>query len=435
MNKYIISIILLTTISAYSHTEINGFNNDTNNISIIDAEKKYRPNKISIQNEFLFENTDLNGMLFTSGNIDNYKNTISSKLKDKNVLGIKNKFGISYKKYIPSSESYFSLGLFDRTEMDFSFSKDLFDLVFFGNKRFVGKIINLDNTSLTATRFQEINLSYSKNITLDKKKIADEIQFNIGASYLIGNSYIDFTTNQSFIEIGENGEYINSSLNFIANVSDTNDIQNFNAFKSNGKGLSLNFDIKLIKEKNSIIFKCYDLGYINWNDNSTTYSTKNNINNFSGIVLENILSLNDSIIKNQLDSLSEFNIIKENSNLKSYLNTTYHVSFQREIDLKYLEYIKLGIINKHRAGLIPTNYKTKYYLSTNSNLNSLNFKTNINIGGYSKYGVGLELSKDMLKKHLQITLGTQHFESIFKGAEISNIDLYFYINYYFGKQN
>jgi hypothetical protein len=319
--------------------------------------------------------------------------------------------------------------------MDFSFSKDLFDLVFFGNKNFVGKTINLENTSLSATRFQEVNISFSKELKLDKKNILEKIQFNVGASYLIGNTHVDFTTNQSFIEIGENGEYINSSLNFTANISDTNDVQNFNAFKKNGSGIALNFDVKLIKDKNSIIFNCYDLGYIKWSDNATTYSTNNTINNFSGIVVENILNLNDSIIRNQLDSLSEFNITKENSDLKSYLNTTYHLSYQREINQKYLEYINIGVVKKHRSGLIGTNYKTKYYLSTSSNFNSLNLKTNFNIGGYSKSGLGLEISKDMLKKHLKITLGTQHFESIFKGTDISNIDLYFYINYYFGEKD
>ena len=35
--------------------------------------------KISIENMFLFENTSLNGKLFTSGNIDAYKEIISNK--------------------------------------------------------------------------------------------------------------------------------------------------------------------------------------------------------------------------------------------------------------------------------------------------------------------------------------------------------------------
>jgi len=284
---------------------------DISIITEIPTTKIDRKHKITIGNEFLFENTSLDGKLFTSGNIDEYKKTISDKLLEKNVLAIQNRFGIGYSKKADADGTVhdafgYSIGIYDRTEIDFSFSKDLFDLIFFGNKMFMGDIINLSNTSLSATRFQQINLACSRIIKINNtnKFLPEEIEVGLGLSYLIGNTHLGFSTNDSYIEFGENGEYINTNLNFTVNLSDTNDISPFNIFSQNGSGSAIDFMLNLKKKENNIHFSITDIGSITWKENSVSYSTNKVLTNFSGIEIDNLLNLNDSIIQNQLDSLS-----------------------------------------------------------------------------------------------------------------------------------
>ena len=401
--------------------------------------KKGRKHKITIGNEFLFENTSLDGKLFTSGNIDLYKKTISNKLLERNVLAIQNRFGIAYSKQADANGTRhdafgYSIGIYDRTEMDFSFSKDLFDLIFFGNKPFLGDIINLSNTSLSATRFQQINLACSKIIKINNthKFLPEEIEVGLGYSYLIGNTHLGFSANDSYIEFGENGEYINTDLDFTANLSDTNDISPFNIFGQNGSGSAIDFMLNLKKKENNIHFSITDIGSITWKENSVSYSTNKVLNNFSGIEIDNLLNLNDSIIQNQLDSLSNIDIVKKGENFKSYLSTTYHFAYKRDLPIDYIKYVIVGRVSKHRRGFIPANYKPKYYLGTLFSYRGFNAKTTYSIGGYSKYAWQMEIGQNMFKQHFQLVLGTQHFESCFKGIAFSNLDFYFGLNFLFG---
>ena len=94
----------------------------------------------------------------------------------------------------------------------------------------MGDRIDLNHTSISATRFQQINLSFSKIVKLNSsnKFLPNEIEIGLGYSYLIGNTHLGISINDSYIEIGELGEYINTNFNLTAHLSDTNDLSNFN---------------------------------------------------------------------------------------------------------------------------------------------------------------------------------------------------------------
>ena len=408
--------------------------------------KKGRKHKITIENEFIFENTSLDGKLFTSGNIDEYKETISNKLLERNVVSIQNRFGIAYSKQANANGTLrdafgYSIGVYDRTEIDFSFSRDLFDLIFFGNKDFMSDIINLSNTSLSATRFQQINLACSRVIKINNankflpeelnKFLPEEIEVGLGYSYLIGNTHLGFSANDSYIEIGENGEYINTDLNFTGNLSDTN-MSAVNIFGQNGSGSAIDFMLNLKRKENNIYFSITDFGSITWKDSSVSYSANKVLTNFSGIEIDNLLNPLDSIIENQIDSLSNIDIVKKGEKFKSYLSSTYHLSYKTDLPLNYIKYIIVGRISKHRPGLIPSNYNPKYYIGTLFNYRGFNAKTTYSIGGYSKYAWQMEIRQNMFKQHFQLVLGTQHFETFFKGVESENLNFYFGLNFLFG---
>ena len=151
MRKYILILVSVLFVGTTAQaTDGNAATNDTiiesTNIPIqVKKERKYR---LTIQSGTIIENTSLDYRLFTTGNIDKYKQTISDGLIEQNILSIRSKTGISYSKKAFSNKIGYSLGVYDRTEVDFGFSKDLFDLAFFGNEIFMGKQINLNNTYL-----------------------------------------------------------------------------------------------------------------------------------------------------------------------------------------------------------------------------------------------------------------------------------------------
>lgn len=426
MKKILSNLIILCIINNLSAQDTTSINSNKYN----------RQHKITLENLFLLENTSLDGKLFTSGNIDSYKQTISSNLSENNVLAIQNRLGLSYTKKASKKDIGYSIGIYDRTEIDFAFSKNLFDLIFFGNKMFMGDIINLNNTSLSATRFQQINLALSKIININNSHnfLPEEIEIELGYSYLIGNTHLGFNTNNSYIEIGEDGSYINTELNFTANLSDTNDISPLNIFSQNGSGSAIDINVKLKKKENNLHIAVTDLGSINWKENSTSYSTNKIINNFTGIEIDNLLNINDSAIQNQLDSLAEINIIRKEETFRSYLATTFHLLYKRDLPTKYIDYLLIGRISKYRKGIIAANYKPKYYIGTRFSNKRLHMNTSFSIGGYSKSALGVELGQKIGKEHFQIIIGTQHLESYFKGLDISSLDFYFQLSFFFGKQ-
>ena len=330
--------------------------NDTS-FEAVNLSKKNQ-HKIIIKSGVIVENTTLNYKLFTSGNIDNYKQTISDGLLEENILSIRTKVGIKYSNINKSKKIGYSLAIYDRSQVDFGFSKDLFDLVFFGNERFQGQKINLENTYLSATKFQQFNLTLYRILNVGNK----QIECGLGYSYLIGNQHIDFLTNNSHIEIGENGEYINSNLNFISNFADTNE---FSFFGSNGLGHSLNLSLDIKLKDNNLHFSIEDFGKINWNKQAVNYTSKEEIN-FSGFEIDNISFFNDSLIQSQLDSLVDINYISKLDEFTSYLPAKLHVAYQRDLNFenyftKNIDYFVIGIVEKFRDGAIPVNFNTKYY--------------------------------------------------------------------------
>ena len=437
-NILIICSVLFAVITSQA-TEEYITNNDTiiESTSLSSEIKKDRKYHLTIQSGTIIENTSLDYRLFTTGNIDEHKKTISDGLIEQNILSIRSKTGISYSKKAFANKIGYSLGIYDRTEVDFGFSKDLFDLVFFGNEMFMGQQINLNNTYLSATKFQQINIALSRIIQLSNvnQYIPSQIEVGLGYSHLIGNHHVDFTTNDSYIEMGNDGEYINTNLNFSANIADTNKLD---LFGSQGSGYALDLLLNLKKDENNIHFSIADLGNINWKKNAINYTSKKEIN-FSGLEIDNLLTINDSLIQLQLDSLADINYVTKGSDFRTYLATTYHLAYKRDLNinsdfLKNIDYIVVGRIGKNRKGSIPANFKPQYYVGTNFSHKGLHIKTSYSVGGYSKSAWQMELGQNIFRQHFQFVLGTYHFGSIFKGINNSNADFYFSLNFLFGEK-
>ena len=440
MKKYILILVSVLFVGTTAQaTKEYTTKNDTliESTSLTSEIKKDRKYRLTIQSGTIIENTSLDYRLFTTGNIDKYKQTISDGLIEQNILSIRSKTGISYSKKTFANKIGYSLGIYDRAEVDFGFSKDLFDLVFFGNEMFMGEKINLNNTYLSATKFQQINIGLSRIIQLsnDNQYMPSQIEVGLGYSHLIGNHHVDFSTNDSYIEMGNDGEYINTNLNFSANIADTNKL---NLFAQQGSGYALDLFLNLKKDENNIHFSIADLGNINWNKNAINYTSEKEIS-FSGVEIDNLLTINDSLIQLQLDSLADINYVTKGSDFRTYLATTYHLAYKRDLNinsdyLKNIDYIIVGRIGKHRKGSIPANFKPQYYVGTNFSHKGIHIKTSYSVGGYSNSAWQMEIGQNIFRQHFQFVLGTYHFGSVFKGINSSNADFYFSLNFLFGEK-
>ena len=358
MKKYILILVSVLFVGTTAQaTKEYTTKNDTiiESTSLSSEIKKERKYRLTIHSGTIIENTSLDYRLFTTGNIDKYKQTISDGLIEQNILSIRSKTGISYSKKAFANKIGYSLGIYDRAEVDFGFSKDLFDLVFFGNEMFMGEKINLNNTYLSATKFQQINIGLSRIIQLsnDNQYMPSQIEVGLGYSHLIGNHHVDFSTNDSYIEMGNDGEYINTNLNFSANIADTNKL---NLFGSQGIGHALDLFLNLKKDENNIHFSIADLGNINWNKNAINYTSEKEIS-FSGVEIDNLLKVtsdelefNAKAILPQLEKkpfvtllptiISFRNIIDE----KKEFQPTYRIRYK--ILSNYFPYFNAGLVYK-----------------------------------------------------------------------------------------
>lgn len=195
-------------------------------------------------------------------------------------------FGFRYKKV-----NYFTLGINQRILADMSLSKDLFSLVLDGtNDVSTAKAsYNLDNLGVSATAFTEIGAGYSR-------KMNDKLTVGCKLKYLIGQADMSTSINGFRLEanaseflVKGNGK-LKISMPAIDipvkdNTIDPDDITTGSLsdyswddimLTSNwGFGMDLGVTYKPIKQL-QLSAAVVDLGFINWNQNTTSASLAEN---------------------------------------------------------------------------------------------------------------------------------------------------------------
>ena len=380
--KYILLIFLLIFVGFNSHAQFERpykWDNYDSTQSQISLYGNYAVNATSATNELV-------NKLFLGGYIDrDIKKRTLDRLKNENRLGVVMDYGIYYAFQKDSMRTRFFLNAGEKTFMNTNFSKDLYQLTFYGNKIYEGKRAYMNNFNANYLNFQRLQLGIMKTIG------EGAALYGLGISALKGINHWNIDAKVAELYTAQYGDYLSFNTAFEANRADTANTSG-NPTRGLGASIDLFAEIPFTGKKYSgiIIAEVNDLGSIYWNKNAMHYEQDSSFY-FDGISINNIFDFKDSSFSN-ISTDSIVNSIAQPSRKNYY--TTIPASFKIEMITrrKKIEWIK----GFHY--LFNANYKGLYYIKLNYHFNStFMLSGRLAYGGYGILHSGIDLIKDFGK--------------------------------------
>jgi len=360
----------------------------------------------------------LNAMLYGGLITDSLKDNWINLGDDNNVFYSEISNGFSFR----NTQYNFGVSAYDRNLINASFSDDLMKLGFYGNFNYQNETLDFSNTNIRIDRFQQYKIDYTFNYNATR--------ITVGASFLSGNHHASFIVNNGSLFTDTNGIRLDVSYDMHAFVTDTSSLD---PFARNGNGLALDLSTDFIVRNHKINLYLHDAGFIMWNKKSTALITDSNFS-FSGVVITDIMSFNDSLF-DEYNSVDELKT--ENKSVKTYIPANFGFSAMRPSTSEYFETISVGVnvkwqpyydnsplsFSKIGQGIRESNYAPLYWASAVSKLKYFDALPTLSYGGYSNdFNIGLALSKG---KRNRFTIGTQHLEDLLAGDKAKSMSVYF----------
>lgn len=232
-------------------------------------------------------------------------------------------------------KSFFTIGIGEKVNTQFSFPKDFFGLLLIGNAGSnLGKELNF-NFKYDLMAYNDINASWSRAFRKDKIRLGAKV------SYL--NGIINMNTERSDLFFKTNSEdfhyTLRSDLKFnTSSIVDTinqdfsADGLDFNSFKSRNHGLGMSFGATYqILPKIVLSASILDLGFITWKDNVQNYETKNPLSSVEFYGLDIRDYFNDSAdinksIQSMVDTIRDkFEIVETHNAYTTTLPANFYL--------------------------------------------------------------------------------------------------------------
>ncbi len=354
----------------------------------VNLNTEYEINSSAVQN-------DLVNKFIYGGYIDSITKARSQKrLKAQNRIGGSYATGATAFFGIKDSKYHIMAGLKQVEFVNASFSGDVFNLVFYGNKIYEGKTANISNTNVNHLKYQEIKLGlvYDNSDTTTK--------FGGSVSYLKGQSFFQVNTVNASIYTAPDGSQIDFNMHGSSMaLSDTGKGKSsFKTFNGNGALVELFASVPYTSALGASKFfvSINNLGFIKWNKNTVNYSADTNYS-FKGVSSNNIFQLNDASVKN----LSKDSLVKHlTKNGKQSFSTNLPVSL---FLLHTIKFNTLFTLNTGFRNLFNANYKPYLYAEGQFTLPK-NFMATANIGygGYGKLSGGVTLQYKVKKFFIRL---------------------------------
>lgn len=223
------------------------------------------------------------------------RNFINAQVQDQWFL-----FGMTYKNH------YFKLGVSEKLAVDLSFSRKLFDFLLRGNASYLGERVDIQNTAFNATHYREVSLGYANKLN-EKWEVGGHLNLLFGlANINTRNSTIAIYTDPENYDITISG-------NVEVNTSGINDLQgNTIDYLQQGSNFGLGMDLGATfhpTPKWDVSLSLLDLGYINWNNDLTTYTNNGKTFKLTGIDIKDFFGDDnldgDSLINEIVDSIGD----------------------------------------------------------------------------------------------------------------------------------
>lgn len=320
--------------------------------------------------------------LVWGGYISNEVKSSSAKhVKETNNFGYLINYGLSA--FIKGNSKVDLLIGFKHQEVaNSAYTRDFYNLMFYGNQSFKGTTASLGNTSVNAMKFQEAKFGFMMHNVDSMGKIG------ISISVLNGQQLFYFKTNEnSSLYTSSDGSELILNSNFNLALSDTN---NTGIGSSNGIGASADVFFESVykskwNQKCIITANVSNLGFIHWWKDGVQYSSDSTYR-YSGYTIKDINDLKDSTL----------NRINQDS-LLTDLTNTQSKDFNVNIPTTLLLINKVFFSDKYRltAGfrhIFNANYKPYVYLEPELKHKNICYTLHLGYGGYAKFNVGFSLT-------------------------------------------
>lgn len=339
--------------------------------------------------------------LIWGGYIDNdLKNQSSEHLRAKNKFGLLLNYGVNA--FVKGTNKFdFLFGVKNQEVLNATYSRDFFNLMFYGNQMYKGKTADLSNCSLNALRFQEVKFGAIMHHVDSVGKIGVSLSFINGEQLF----YIK-TNNNSGLYTSADGSELVFNSNFNMALSDTS---NKKLAGFNGVGASADIFFETTYKSRAgrkclLTVNANNLGFIHWWKNSVQYSSDSSLR-YTGYNIRNINDLKDSTI----------NRINSDSLLRQLTNA-------RREDFNVNIPTNLVIINKVYFGrsfclgtgfryIFNANYRPYVFLEPELNYKKITFCLHGGYGGYVKLNIGASVTWN--SKGWFVRLGSNSLQGYF----------------------
>ncbi len=257
--------------------------------TLTNAEKpEWKPKyKIEANFDANYGSTDLNNefidvLLFGGQITPELKDRVLDRTNKRNRFGVELNYEARFTELtdtlfpkLPDYRYYIGFGSY--TNLSSSYTKDLYQLIFYGNKQFENKTTELARSNFTSYRFEKITFGLTKS---------DESQ-SFGVSLIIGDQYSGFHFGQADLFTHPNGTDLTMDYDGKIRLSDA-ERRGFMAFS--GAGIGVDFET-LVYQK-MFRLKVTNLGVAFWKRNASYSNTADQIE-FDGVEISNVFSTSE----------------------------------------------------------------------------------------------------------------------------------------------
>ena len=376
MKTRLVLFLILCSLSVFSqyNSEFLNFGQTGRSISI-NGEYELGSNGIynSLLNKFIY-----------GGNIDKKtKDASNNSMKALNVMGANMNYDISAFFGRNSKYSYL-IGFKDQRIFNAAYTKDFYQLVFYGNKPYLGDTKNLAGSNINSLRFQELKLGFIWHKIDTTAKVGVSISILKGQQlfYVKGKEGSSLYTNSDGTEL-----VFNSDFNMA--LSDTTNKNNPFAYSGIGASADIFFETPYKGKlgKGSVLtVNANNIGFLHWFDNSVQYSSDSTFK-FDGYRIDNLLDLQDST----LSAINRDSIIKTTTNARQEsfnVNIPTNLLIINKIQFTNKFYLAVGFRYLFNSNFKPYFFTDAEYHFTQKIIGALH----VAYGGYSKLNVGLAFS-------------------------------------------
>ncbi len=372
-NKNYISFFLVVfsfALSAQYNTEFINYDNIKRSVSVnLDFDAGSNGMSSALTNKLIW-----------GGYIDNSLKDKSAKhLRQKNNFGVNLNYDVST--FIKGNSKFdFLIGFKNQEILNATYSKDFYNLMFYGNAPYKGSTANLENCNINALRFQEIKFGAMMHRVDSVGKIGVSLSFLKGEQLF----FLNTNKNSSLYTSADGSELIFNS-NFNLAISDTNN-KRLTGFNGIGASADIFFETSYkskVGKRSVLVVNANNIGFIHWLNNSVQYSSDSTLR-FSGYTVNNILDLKDSTLNRiNRDSLLRglTNARKENFNTNIPTNLVI-------INKIYFGKQELFCLQTGFRYIFNANYKPYIFIEPEYKVKNVTFGLHTGYGGYVRLNIG-----------------------------------------------